>query len=926
MPMIKELFSLLMIAAGGVTALALVSDLIGIGSPGFGSQQVSLTLIGSVILIAGIFLDLSIGQRFILNWYAKVIRDKRSLIRLLIITTQLGFLVLVIRQYHLENEAFSHNIMPLIFFGFLFHFFLLSRYRLPFFLVLCVASVLVVLGLRSGIWLMATGLILILVCHLPVYFLARVAILFIIAAFLALLRLEYIHIPWPSTIWPILGSMFMFRLIIYLHHLRHNAGPVRLSETLSYFFLLPNIVFPLFPVVDYKTFCRAHYDDDQFRIYQKGIMWIFRGVIHLLLYRCVNNYLLISPENVNSTGSLIQFFISNYLLYLRISGQFHLIVGILHLFGFNLPETNHLYYLASSFTDFWRRINIYWKDFMMKIFYYPAYFRLRKWGNTTALVFSTLFVFFATWLLHSYQWFWLRGTFPLLLKDILFWGILALLVVVNSLYEVAHGRERTLGKKQWTLRSLASLSFRVAGTFAVMCILWSLWTSASLTEWLSLWSGLRITRSDTFSLMPSFLLAVIALFAFAKMFGRIFRPKKLERTAPRKFRSQVFFSKPALVTGGLIVVLYVIGNPVVYSQLGLIPPASIVDLRVSRLGPRDAALLRGGYYEDLVGINRFNSELWEIYMNRPANWKFIAHTEAARLTGDFYWVELVPSSRILYYGQPYSINRWGMRDKDYELTPPSNIYRIALVGASHANGWGVSDNETFESLLEERLNHKNEKGGYIGYEILNFAVGGYTPLQHLKLLKEKVLPFKPDAVFCVAHPTDVEYSLLALINRCLEGIEIPFDYLREIIMQAGIDSGTSRSEALKRLTPHGDDIVSWAYRSIVDVCQLNGIIPVWILLPTSPDERSPLEKTANIIRIAEKAGFIVLKLSEVFEKQDTKSLMVASWDRHPNAKGHRLIAEQLYEALLKRKDEVSLGLSSQVGNQQNSLVPMQTAN
>ena len=42
--------------------------------------------------------------------------------------------------------------------------------------------------------------------------------------------------------------------------------------------------------------------------------------------------------------------------------------------------------LASSFTDFWRRINIYWKDFMLKVFYYPAVFRLKKLGATNAII------------------------------------------------------------------------------------------------------------------------------------------------------------------------------------------------------------------------------------------------------------------------------------------------------------------------------------------------------------------------------------------------------------------------------------------------------------------------------------------------------------------------------------------------------------
>ena len=93
---------------------------------------------------------------------------------------------------------------------------------------------------------------------------------------------------------------------------------------------------------------------------------------------------MLAPSEVQDPGDLVQYVVSNFLLYLRVSGTFHLIVGMLYLFGFRLPETHHRYFLASSFTDFWRRINIYWKDFMLKIFYYPAVFRLRRLGMTSA--------------------------------------------------------------------------------------------------------------------------------------------------------------------------------------------------------------------------------------------------------------------------------------------------------------------------------------------------------------------------------------------------------------------------------------------------------------------------------------------------------------------------------------------------------------
>ena len=113
------------------------------------------------------------------------------------------------------------------------------------------------------------------------------------------------------------------------------------------------------------------------------------------------------------------------------SGQFHMACGMLHLFGFQLPETHHHYLLATGFTDYWRRINIYWKDFMVRVFFNPVVFRLKRWPQPAALAVATMMVFLATWLLHAYQSYWLRGTWGFTVPDALFWGILGALVLVN---------------------------------------------------------------------------------------------------------------------------------------------------------------------------------------------------------------------------------------------------------------------------------------------------------------------------------------------------------------------------------------------------------------------------------------------------------------------------------------------------------------
>jgi hypothetical protein len=49
-------------------------------------------------------------------------------------------------------------------------------------------------------------------------------------------------------------------------------------------------------------------------------------------------------------------------------------------------------------------------------------------------------------------------------------------------------------------------------------------------------------------------------------------------------------------------------------------------------------------------------------------------------------------------------NRWGMRDHDYSLAKPPHTLRMALLGPSDIMGAGVSDSQTFDAVLEARLN------------------------------------------------------------------------------------------------------------------------------------------------------------------------------------------------------------------------------
>jgi D-alanyl-lipoteichoic acid acyltransferase DltB (MBOAT superfamily) len=408
---------------------------------------------------------------------------RRQLLHFLPIAAHLGLLLAVFKVFRIEGRAFQMLVtfalaaLPV-------HYWLPYRWKKPCFVAVSIAGLAWIFGAATTGYVLALAALLIGVCYLPLAWKARAALLAAIGVGLAMLRLESLTTGIPDNVWPVLATMFMFRMIIYMYELKHARAPESLIDTLGYFFLLPNYCFLHFPVVDYRTLQRGYFAADIHEIQRSGIRMMFRGTTHLLLYRLIYHELMIPADEVHDLASLVGFVACNYLLYLRVSGQFHMACGMLHLFGFRLPETHHHYLLASGFTDYWRRVNIYWKDFMVRVVFNPVVFGLRARGQSLALAAGTVAVFLATWSLHAYQSFWLRGTWGFGVPDALFWGILGVLVLVNVQLDARRPRVRARGAAAAaTPGQLAIRVAKTAGTFATIALLWSLWSSPGLGEW-----------------------------------------------------------------------------------------------------------------------------------------------------------------------------------------------------------------------------------------------------------------------------------------------------------------------------------------------------------------------------------------------------------------------------------------------------------
>src|SRR5688500_14548552 len=93
--------------------------------------------------------------------------ERRDYVKFSLLMLQLAGIAWVVYLFRIESTAFF-ELMLLTVAGFAIHYFLPLRYRLPFFLLLSVAGMGLVLGVVPAAWVVGLGLALIGVAHLRI--------------------------------------------------------------------------------------------------------------------------------------------------------------------------------------------------------------------------------------------------------------------------------------------------------------------------------------------------------------------------------------------------------------------------------------------------------------------------------------------------------------------------------------------------------------------------------------------------------------------------------------------------------------------------------------------------------------------------------------------------------------------------------------
>ena len=272
--------------------------------------------------------------------------------------------------------------------------------------------------------------------------------------------------------------------------------------------------------------------------------------------------------------------------------------------------------------------------------------------------------------------------------------------------------------------------------------------------------------------------------------------------------------------------------------------------------------------------------------------------------------ELKPNVEEKFDGYPIKlprvttvkINSDGFRDKEYSIEKLNNTFRIIVLGDSITFGWGVENNETFSEILEDKLNSLNNG---INYEVLNFGVHGYNTLQEVELLKEKGLKYKPDMVIVgyymndVINKTKADEMMLRILNERYNTSDITTLPKATRIRIENMIAHRIETEALYEMPFEKSWImVESPLKELYNLSVKYNFTVVIANVHIFSIDKQLIE----LEKFAKTHGWYFTNAGKAFEGWPMENITNHyPEDGHPNALGHKLLGEYLFNYLTKNR-------------------------
>ena len=335
--------------------------------------------------------------------------------------------------------------------------------------------------------------------------------------------------------------------------------------------------------------------------------------------------------------------------------------------------------------------------------------------------------------------------------------------------------------------------------------------------------------------------------------------------------------------------------------------------RSQDLNRADREATAGGYYEGLIGGAGKNnrgvpSALEVALVGKPIDRnrdlvRRIMHEDR----DDFLQFALKPGYDEVFFGERFTTNAAGMRDRDYTVAKPDGVFRVVLLGSSIDMGWGVATPDTYENRLEAWLNAEADRRGLIRrFEVLNFSVAAYGPAQRYDAFHRRALAYGPDLVLYSSTLLDPRLAEIHLGGLIKNRVDLKYPYFRQVVAAAGIDPERERHKTWEQLDrrngfkahvkDHFWDFADATLAALAADCRSLDIPLATLLVPRACRDDDADARALAVARheaLASRHAVPFLDLSATFDAVAARQVEVAPGDDHPNPLGHQLLFDHL---------------------------------
>ncbi len=289
------------------------------------------------------------------------------------------------------------------------------------------------------------------------------------------------------------------------------------------------------------------------------------------------------------------------------------------------------------------------------------------------------------------------------------------------------------------------------------------------------------------------------------------------------------------------------------------------------------------------------------------------------------YFELVPNLKNQkLYGTAININSAGFRDKEYSIEKHPNTVRIVALGDSVGFGWGINLEDVYTEVLERKLNENFDKD----YEVLNFAVPGYYTAQQLRQLEIEAIKYSPDIILVIYLFNDAEvksfhkYDTLTFLYRQLNFFLKRNSHLhyylsteiaearakfneRKVLVASEEKNYTNLLEVMFLESSEGWKLSRESLIKIDAIAKKNNAKFIVVLWPDLQDLENyqHLDIHEIILSFCQENSLNCIDLLPNYLPYADISMGTGpeKKDSHPDALGHKIMAEAIYEKLIADK-------------------------